>query len=230
MIFMDLKGTSNSYFQIQKGGPRLVNTSGAIEAKDAAGSSYANLVGAILKAASDTMELNSDAAGAGADWKYTIARPVSGMASALTFKLPSTAGASGEALLTDGAGNLYWGAVTVAGALFVDMTTVTAVGGTRAIPLVTLPIGAYIDEVQFIVDTPFDANQTSLSVGIVGTLEKYMAIVENDLQGAAKDVYSANHGQPVITGSPEAVIADYIGTGGTPVGSGRVIVKYASPL
>jgi len=40
----------------------------------------------------DTLVINSDATGAGTDWKYTIARPTSGMTSAQTLTLPTTGG------------------------------------------------------------------------------------------------------------------------------------------
>jgi len=40
----------------------------------------------------DTLIINSDATEAGADWKYTIARPTSGMTSDQTLTLPTTGG------------------------------------------------------------------------------------------------------------------------------------------
>jgi hypothetical protein len=106
-VFMDIKGTSQQTFQIQKGGARIKNASGVIQIRNAADGAYADLVAQILKAAGNSLELNTAAAGAGADWKMTIARPASGMTAAVTYTLPA-APVNGYVLATDASGNLSW--------------------------------------------------------------------------------------------------------------------------
>jgi len=107
-VFMDLKGTTQSTFQLGKGGPKLKSVSGVFQARNAADSAYVDIIAAAINAAGDSITINSDAAEAGADWKLTIARPVAGMTQNLTFTLPGSYGSSGQFLQSDGAGNTSW--------------------------------------------------------------------------------------------------------------------------
>src|SRR6185503_5420994 len=59
-----------------------------------------------LNVSGNIVDLNSDAAGSAADWKYTLQRPASGMSAAVTLTLPPTDGSPGQALVTDGSGVL----------------------------------------------------------------------------------------------------------------------------
>lgn len=223
MIFMDLKGTSNSYIQIQKGGPRIANLAGVIEARDAAGTGFADLYGNVLKAAADSLILNNDAAGAAADWKYTIARPASGMASALTITLPPTAGSSGNVLQTDGAGVLSWVAPSAPSGVMNVRSTSFGFATVSPIALFSLPANAAVDEVKVIIDTQF-TGAPSLTVGLVGTLNKYMDTTDVDLTSTAGDAWSAAKNL-VPVGAIEALIATYV-AGGAGAGAARIVVKY----
>lgn len=60
------------------------------------------------KGPGDTLEINSDASSSGADWKYTLQRPTSGMAAAVTLTLPVDDGTPNQVLKTDGSGALAW--------------------------------------------------------------------------------------------------------------------------
>lgn len=129
-VFFDLKGTTQQLFQIGKGGPKFKNASGILEARNAGDSAYVDLTAAILKAASDSIELNSDAAGSGADWKMTLARPASGMTQNLTLTLPANYGSSGQFLSTDGAGALTWASAGGGGSGFTELTGPVNLSGT----------------------------------------------------------------------------------------------------
>jgi len=227
MIFMDMKGTSSSSFQIQKGGPKFVNAAGEISLYLADGATYTSFVASVLKATEDAgLILNADAAGAAADWAYTITRPAAGMSEDVEMILPVDFGSAGLVLTTDGAGNLSWASPSIPSALQVDVTDI-AWDSAATIAMFTLPAGAIIDECKVIIDLPYDGTP-ALEVGIVGTTNKYMADIDNDLvNSAAGDSWSAskNLAAPV---APEAIIATYDDSG-TGEGNARIVTKYVIP-
>ena len=102
------KGTSSQFFQIQKGGAKFKNDSGTLSARAVNGTDYADFIAAILKSAGDSMIINSDAASSAADWKYSIARPSTGMTTDMIFTLPAVAGTEGQVLALDASGNCVW--------------------------------------------------------------------------------------------------------------------------
>lgn len=222
-IFMDLKGTSQASFQIQKNGPRFSNVTGTLQARNAADNAYADIWGAILKAASDSMIINADAAGVGADWAYTIARPTSGMSAALSLTLPPSAGSNGYVLTTDGSGVLSWSAPSAPAGVMKVNSTALAFGDASPKALFSLPANAVVDEVKVIVDTAFNGAPT-LAIGIVGTTNKYMDTTDVDLTSGANDSWSAQKNN-VAVGSIEALIATYV-QGAASSGAARIVVKY----
>jgi len=88
----------------------------------------------------NALELNTNAAGSGADWKLTLARPVSGMTAAWTLTLPPNAGTSGYVLQTDGSGNTSWVAQSGGSSTFASYTVLTASGGEDQINISNTPI------------------------------------------------------------------------------------------
>lgn len=117
-IFGDYKGTSQQSFQIQKGGVRVKNAAGVMQIRNASDTDFADMVAKILKASGNSLELNSQAAGAGADWKMSLARPATGMSGHVTYTLPAVP-QNGKVLSTDASGNLVW----------VDQTSVSGQAG-----------------------------------------------------------------------------------------------------
>lgn len=228
-VFMDLKGTSQQTFQIQKGGPKIKNVSGAFHFRNAADGAYADLYAAILNAASDSMVINSDAAETGADWKMTVARPSSGMTANVTFTLPASAGTNGYVLQTDGSGTLSWVAQSappsVTSKITVDTTTLNF-GATSPIAMFTLPANAVVHKVQVIIDSAFDGTP-SLEIGISGTTDKYMAQSAVDLASGAGDRWESSPNQQAV-GTTEAIIATYV-SGSATQGSARLLVEYSIP-
>lgn len=228
MNFTDLKGTTNSYFQIQKNGPRLKNNSGEIQARNAADSLFADLYGKILKAAADSLILNNDAASAGADWKYTVARPAAGMTGALTITFPPNYGTSGQVLTTDGSGNLTWTTLTVTGVMMVQSVTLPYTmftGGTAN--WFMLPANGCIDQAKFIVDTEFLGGTAApfASIGNLGFLGKYApsTLMKGISAGETYDPTINN----VPLGVPEQITYSAGSSGfGLTQGSVRLVVEY----
>lgn len=225
-VFMDLKGTSQSTFQISKGGARLKNAAGVIQSRNSDDNAYADLLAQILKANSNTLQLNANAAGAGADWLMSIVRPVAGMTAAVVYTLPAVP-TNGYILSTDAGGNLTWVAPATAptGTVTKDTTSI-AFGASSPVAMFTLPANAVVENVQVIVDTAFDGTPT-LEIGISGTTDKYMAAADVDLTSGAGDRWESNPNE-VPVGGTEAIIATYA-AGGATVGAARMIVTYSNP-
>ncbi len=227
-VFMDLKGTSQSTFQIAKGGVKIKNSAGLLQVRNAADSGFADLVAEIVRASGDSIVLNNDATSSFSDWKMTLARPAAGMSADVTYTLPP-APTNGYILSTDGSGNLTWVAPSTPAAsniVLCDSTTVSH-SAVSPVAMFTLPANAVVHRVQVIIDTPFNDVAATLEVGITGTTNKYMSTSMNDLAGTAKDVYESVPGeQPVVT--TEAIIATML-PGSSSAGSVRVLVFYSLP-
>lgn len=227
-LFADLLGTTKALFQIAIGGVKLGNSAGNLTVKDGADAdSDITVKKAFLSG--DELELNSDAAGSGADFKMKIKRPATGMTEAVDFTMPPTHGSPNQLLKTDGAGNLEFvssSEVTTQN-VAVDTTTL-AFGSTSPLAMFSLPVGAVPELVRIIIDTPFDGTAPSLSIGIVGTTSKYMPATAINLKGTAGDVYEYKPTTAAIAGTPEAVIATYAADGSS-AGSARIEFHYVQP-
>lgn len=164
MIQMDLKGTANSSFQLGKTGPKLNASAGALQARNSANTSFTDLWGKILKAASDSIELNADATGAGADWLYRIVRPSSGMSSNLLLTLPTNAGSNNFVLTTDGSGSLAWAAQTSGTVMRVNSFPFTSsFFWGNSYTMFVLPPLAVIDKVEILVNSDFSMGSASVT-------------------------------------------------------------------
>ena len=223
---LDLLGTSLTSFQLGIAGLRLKNSTAKIRARNAADNADAPLVGSVIAASGDFIEINEDAAGALADWKYTVSRPAAGMTAALTLVLPPNAGTPGFALTTDGAGNAAWSAVASGTDKQITDTTSIAFGSAASVAMFSLPIGGVIDTVKVVVDTAFNGTPT-LSVGITGTLSKYLSATSVDLTAAATTVFEVTPGVPAPA-AIEALLASFA-AGGATAGAARVLVSYSIP-
>lgn len=223
MIIMDLKGTTNSSFQIEKIGPRINLNAGALEAKNQFNTSFVDLWGGILNAASDYIEINADASGTGADWSYQIGRPTSGMTSNLILTLPPNAGANNYVLTTDGSGGLSWAAQTSVTVMRVNSFNFTSASfwGNSYQMFILPPLGV-IDKVEIIVDSPFSMGTASVTGAISGntfmyniamtsipTEEAYTEETNNIPIGSAEGIYFNAGGGPTGTGVGRCVVHYY---------------------
>lgn len=227
--FQDILGTVFSKFQIGIGATavNLKEVTGKLRARNKADAADAPIVGSVISASGDVLELNEDATAAGADWKLSIARPAAGMTAAMTLTLPPTVGSPGQVLATDGStGVLSWSTVAAGVDKTITDTTSLAFGSGATVAMYNHPANGIVKCVSVIVDTPFNGAPT-LSVGVSGTLSKYLSSTQVDLTVAATTTFEIEPGQPAV-GSIEAIIATY-SAGGASAGAARILVDYAIP-
>lgn len=224
-IWVDLFGTLKDNIRLGLAGVRLKNSSANLLVRNAADSADAEITASKVKVSGEILEINSDAAGSGADWKFTIQRPTSGMAAAVVLTLPVNDGSPSEVLSTDGSGNLsFVAAGSTASSDKID-TTSLAFGSTSPVAMFTTGAADILDEVEIVIDTVFDG-APSLSIGISGTVSKYMAATEIDLTAAAGTSFIVHPGKDAQ--GAEALIATY-SAGGASAGAARILVHRATP-
>lgn len=224
--FTDLLGTTRAYFKIGgTTGVRLKNNAGNLEVRNTGDSADAAVTTSKVNVSGDSVDINSDAAGSGADWKYTLQRPASGMTAAVTLTLPPNDGTSGQVLQTDGSGVLTWvSAGDTSLALKMD-TTSLAFGATSPVSMMTTGAADIIDHIDVIIDTAFNGTP-SASVGIVGSTSKYFAATDLDLTATAGTVFTVHPG--VAAAGAEPLIITY-SAGGASAGAARFVVFYGTP-
>ena len=226
---LDIIATSYTKFQIGLGsaGAVLKVASSKIRARNVADSADMPLVGSVIAASGDSIQINEDAVGSGADWALNIARHASGMTAAMTLTLPPTVGSTNQVLTTDGsAGNLSWTSVATGNDKIVTDTTSLAFGSSSPLTMFTNPVNGVVQRVRVIIDTPFNGTP-SLSIGISGTTSKYMASTQVDLTAAAGTTFEVKPGLASV-GSTEAIIATY-SAGAATAGAARIETDYCIP-
>ncbi|MGV0102145.1 Calcium-binding protein [Nostoc sp. DSM 114160] len=227
---LDLKGTSISSLQIEKAGVRLKNATGDLQVKNSADSAFTKVTASQFESTNDIgLVINSDAAGSGADWKITLARPSSGMTANYTLTLPTSAGSPSQVLTTDGSGNASWTTPSGGGSSngqLVD-TTSLAFNSASSVSMFTLPANAVVSRVEVVIDTPWATGSATMTVGISGTTSKYLGSNSVDLYGAAGDSY-VTAPSLAANGSSESLIITYAASSAT-AGAARVLVYYSNP-
>jgi hypothetical protein len=226
---LDLKGTSLPSIQIEKAGVRLKNNAGDLQVKNSADSAFTKVTALSLEATSDIgLVINSDAAGSGADFKITLARPSTGQTADYTLTLPTSAGSPSQVLTTDGSGVTSWTTVSggTSNGVLID-TTSLAFNSASSVSMFTLPANAVVHKVEVIIDTPWATGTATMTVGVSGTTSKYAGSNLIDLYGAAKDIYVSTPGE-AASGSAESLIITYAASTST-AGAARVLVYYSNP-
>lgn len=227
--FIDLLGTTFDKLQVGIGATAvsIKQVAGKLRARNKADSADVAIVGSVIAASGDFLELNEDAASAGADWKMTLARPATGMAAAVTLTLPATVGSPSQVLTTDGStGALSWTSVAGGTDKIITDTTTLAFGSASPLTMFTLPANAVVHKVRVIVDTTFNG-APSLSIGIAGTVSKYLGATQVDLTQPTTTTFEVEPGIASV-GTTEAIIATYA-AGGASAGSARLLVEYSIP-
>lgn len=231
-LFADLFGTSKGTFQIEIGGVKLENSSGNLIVKDTS-AAVSDITVKKPFVQGNEIDINSDAAGTGADWKYTIARPATGQGQALTLTLPPTHGAANQILQTSGDDNYTttWVDPASTTPLLTCDTTTLNWNSAAEVAMLTIPVGAIVDRIKVVIDTPFNGTGGTMSVGTSGAgATKYMASTQVNLKGTAKDVYESNPGEVPVSGSPEAVVITFAAATGSPsAGVARIMMFYVTP-
>ena len=228
--YRSLAGTLFTKFRIGLTGLYLSVVSGKIRARNAADSADAPLVGSVIAASGDALELNEDATSAGADWKLTLQRSTTGMAEARTYIFPTALPTAGDALTVASvaAGVVQFNHSQIASGADKGVTDTTSIAFNQGSPttMFTLPANAVVQEVKVVIDTAFTGAPT-LSVGISGTTAKYLGSTDNDLTQAAGTSFSVSP-NVVPVGSTEVIIATYA-AGGAGAGAARLLVTYVVP-
>lgn len=220
-----LKGTINTTFSIGLGGATLKNSSGNLLVRNAADSADAQITASKVNMSGDVLDINSDAAGAGADWKYTLQRPTSGMTAAVVLTLPVDDGSANQVLQTDGNGVLSWASAGTTSHLMATDTTSLAFGSGTVVSAFTLPANAVVNLVVIIVDTAFNGTP-SLSVGLNGgSASAFVASTDLDLKVADRYEIPVQVAPVGTTGAVEL----YYTAGGASAGAARVIFHYSIP-
>lgn len=225
-LFSDLFGTTKAYFKIGgTTGVRLKNNSANLVVRDTGDTADASLTASEVDISGNVLKINSDAAGSGADWLYTIQRPASGMTAAVTLTLPVDDGTASQVLQTDGNGVLSW--VSAGTTALCDKIDTTSLAYNTSSPVTMFTTGAadIIDRIEVVVDTAFNGTST-MSVGVAGTTSKYMGTTDVDLTAAATTVFEVHPG--LTAGGAENLIITY-SAGGASAGAARVLVHYATP-
>lgn len=226
--FIDLLGTTFDKIQVGIGATAvsIKQVAGKLRARNKADSADVAVVGSVIAASGDFLELNEDAVAAGADWKYTLARPAAGMTAARTVVLPPDAGTAGFAVITDGAGNWSYSAIAAGTDKVITDTTTLAFGSASPLAMFNLPANAVVHTVTVVVDTAFNG-APSLSIGVAGTVSKYLSATAVDLTQATATTFEVEPGLASV-GAIEALIATYA-AGGATAGSARLLVAYSIP-
>lgn len=225
-LFSDLWGTTKAYFKVGgTTGVRLKNSAGDLLVRNTGDTADAAITTSKANISGDVIDINSDAAGSGADWKYTIQRPATGMTAAVALTLPVDDGTAGQVLSTDGSGVLSF--VSAGSTALADKldTTSLAFGSASPVSMFTTGAADIVDYIDVVIDTAFDGTPTA-SVGITGTTSKYLSTTDIDLTAAAGTVFTVHPG--LGAQGAEALITTY-SAGGATVGAARIIVHYATP-
>lgn len=225
-LFSDLWGTTKAYFKVGgTTGVRLKNSAGDLLVRNTGDTADAAITASKANISGDVLDINSDAAGSAADWKYTIQRPAAGMTAAVVLTLPVDDGTAGQVLKTDGVGVLSW--VSAGDTSMADKLDTTSLVFGSVSPVAMFSTGAadIVDYIDVIIDTAFDGTPTA-SVGIAGTTSKYSGTTDIDLKAAAGTVFQIHPG--LAAQGAEALIITYA-AGVATVGTARFIVHYSTP-
>ncbi len=224
-LWNDLVGTTKSFFRLGFAGVRLKDSSGNLVVRNPGDTLDAAVTASKLNMSGDVLDINSDAASAGADWKYTVQRPAAGMTAAVVLTLPIDDGTPNQILQTDGSGVLSWASAgSTASSDKID-TTSLAFGTTSPLSLFSTGAGDVINQIDVVIDTAFNGTPT-LSIGVSGTTSKYASSTDIDLTQPAGTTISLHPG--LAAAGIEALIATYA-AGSASAGAARILVYYATP-
>lgn len=226
-IWQDILGTTASYFKLGLAGVRLKNSTGDLVVRNSGDTADAAVTASKINVSGDIIDINSDAAASGVDWKYTLQRPTSGMTAPVALTLPPTDGTPGQVLGTDGSGGLGW--VSAADTSLNDKLNDTTLvfGSSSAVAMFSTGAADVLEYFEIVVDTAFDGSTPtpSMSVGVDGTVSKYVASTQVDLTVVGS--YRVHPG--VAAQGVEALIITFTAGGGASAGAARVIAHYSTP-
>lgn len=229
--FLDLLGTIFSKIQLGIGGPQVKGdvADQLVQARVADDSTFAALQAALFQTFGDDFELNAGASEAGDDWKLTFSRPSVGMTHNLQVIWPPDDPAGDQVLAVDtlvgDVLTLKWSTVAAGNdKTMCDVTTITHGDGTPT-AMFALPAGGDISLIRVTIKTPCSAT-AQVSVGVTGTVSKYLPTTASDLTAAAKTSFDYVPGEDPSAG--ENLIATH-NLNGLGAGVIRIYVFYSIP-
>lgn len=165
----------------------------------------------------DLLTLNQDALQSGADWRYLIQRPTTGMTANQTLTLPPTAGLSGQALVGDGAGALQYASVEQSQAFSL------AFNSAASNNWFTLPANAILLAIEVLLLTTWNGTSPTVALGISGNTGKYLSTSDLNLK-ATPDLFLFRNTNTAPTSS-ESIIVTYTQSSAS-VGSARLLARF----
>lgn len=166
----------------------------------------------------DLLTLNQDAAGSGADWRYGLQRPATGMTAHQTVTLPPNQGQAEQAIVGDGAGAWQFASVIR------NRTVTLNFNSASTVAWFTLLAGDYLRLIEVLIVTAFNGTTPLLSIGISGNTGKYGGSSTNDLKATAGSLFRLPNRQNA-PGSDEPLILSYTADSSS-VGQAIVIAHY----
>lgn len=226
MRFIDLIGTTKDRIKFGITGPLIKAVTGAFHFRNAADGADAEITASKLNVSGDDIVVNSDSAGAGADWKVTLRRNSAGMAADVIFPLPIDAGSTGDVLTKTASGSEWAAPSAVGGPTNVTLveSQVFSFGTASPLALLTTTATEVLYTIRVHVTTVFNGTAPQLSIGIAGNTAKYVAATEIDLKTIG--IYEIAPG--FYTEGVEAIIGTYVADGSS-AGSARIEIHYGSP-
>jgi hypothetical protein len=208
---------------------RIKNTAGNLFFRNKADTADINITAGQVRANADSIVINADAAGTGADRTLTISKNATATAN-VELVAPPSKGTDGH-FLRQRAG-------TPVGVIELELapaagggspppdTTTLAFGATSPVAMFQLPANNEFKEGRVVIDTPFTGGTgATFSIGIAGTTSKYLASGVIDLTDVATTTFEFTPGI-APSGTAEDLIITYNANGAT-AGSARIIVEYA---
>lgn len=221
-IWSDFLGTTASYFKLGLSGVRLKNSSGNLAVRNSGDSADAQIT------ASQLNNTGSDVL-IGSAHILTMSQNAS-QSAALQVIWPAAKATDGQVMAqkaSTASGVLEFELVSAASTAACDKcdTTSLAFNSSGTVNMFSTGAADIIDRVEVIVDTAFDGTTPSMSVGISGTVSKYMASSQVDLTTVG--VYEVHPGKTAQ--GVEALVATFTAGGGASAGAARVLVYFNTP-
>lgn len=224
-IWSDLFGTSNSFFRLGLSGVRLKNSAGNLAVRNAADSADAEITASrLLNTGNDVL--------IGTTNVLTVSKNAT-QAGALQIIYPAAKATDGQVLAQKAgtaAGIIEFELVSAGSTASSDKLDTTALAFNSSITVAMFSTSALdvLEYFEVVIDTAFNGTAPSMSIGIAGTVSKYVASTEVDLAAVAKTKFYIHSGLPAQ--GIEALIITFTAGGGATAGAARVIAHYAQPV
>jgi hypothetical protein len=223
-IWTDFLGTTEAFFRLGLTGPRLKDSGGNLAVRNPGDTANAQITASKLNNTGTSLDI-------GTANILTLSQNGS-QSGALTVILPAAKSTDGYSLAQKagtGAGIIEFELVPTGSTSQCQTTDTTTLnfGSSATVAMFNLPAGGVISRIEVVIDTPFNT-AASASVGITGTLAKYLPATRVDLTAPATTSFDFHPNLPAPV-SQESLIITYSANSAT-VGSARFLVYFATPV